>query len=280
MKRKSKFSLPSKYILLILTLLCVAMIFLSYNTDFSSGPFRTVAGYVFVPIQKGINNVGTWFFDRTSDFRELKNVLDENDELKNKIDELNTENSVLQAEHYEYERLLKLYDLDETYSDYKKIAARVIGKDPGNWFSVFLIDRGSDDGLAVDMNVISGGGLVGIITEVGPNWATVRSVIDDSRNISAMDLETSDTCMATGDLLSMNESQSLPFIQMNDSDSNAAKGDRLVTSQISDKYLPGLLIGYITSVQDDANGLTKSGTFTPVVDFEHIQEVLVILELK
>ena len=57
-------------------------------------------------------------------------------------------------------------------------------------------------------------------------------------------------------------------------------GDKVVTSNISEKYLPGILIGYVCELNNDANNLTKSGQITPVVDFKHLQEVLVILELK
>ena len=58
------------------------------------------------------------------------------------------------------------------------------------------------------------------------------------------------------------------------------EGDKIVTSNISDKYLPGILIGYINTINTDSNNLTKSGYITPAVDFEHLEEVLVILELK
>jgi rod shape-determining protein MreC len=57
-------------------------------------------------------------------------------------------------------------------------------------------------------------------------------------------------------------------------------GGSVVTSNISSKFLPGILIGYISELNEDSNKLTKSGTVTPVVDFKHLQEVLVILELK
>lgn len=68
------------------------------------------------------------------------------------------------------EELRSLYKLDNDYSDLNKIAANVIGKDSGNWFNMFIIDKGSNDGIQVDMNVLAGGGLVGIVTKVGPDW--------------------------------------------------------------------------------------------------------------
>lgn len=80
------------------------------------------------------------------------------------------------------------------------MAATIISKDPGNWYDTFMINKGSDDGIRVDNNVIAGKGLVGIVTEVGSSWATVRSIIDDSSSVSAMTVSTSDNCIVTGDL--------------------------------------------------------------------------------
>ncbi|MEI3246638.1 MAG: rod shape-determining protein MreC [Lachnospiraceae bacterium] len=133
--------------------------------------------------------------------------------------------------------------------------------------------------MTVDMNVIADGGLVGIITETGPDWATVRSIIDDSSNVSAMCSSTLDTCLVTGDLTLMDEGK-LQFIQLNDKDDAVSVGEKIVTSNISDKFLKGILIGYISDISTDANNLTKSGYLVPVVDFAHLQEVLVIKAVK
>lgn len=280
MKRKSNFSLPSKIVLLIFTTICLLLIVTSFTSNISVGPIKTVSGYVFVPIQKGINEVGLWFSNKSDYFKNLKEVIASNEELQSKVDELTAENSNLQQDKYELERLRTLLKLDDTYSSYDKVAARIIGKDAGNWFNVFMIDKGSEDGLKVDMNVIAGSGLVGIITEVGPNYATVRSIIDDTSNVSGVDLTTQDLCVIEGNLKTMNTSQSIPLIDMRDTDGNVNIGDAIVTSQISDKYLEGILIGYISEISEDSNNLTKSGSITPVVDFEHLEEVLVITELK
>ena len=65
-----------------------------------------------------------------------------------------------------------------------------------------------------------------------------------------------------------------------DNNNKAAVGDKIVTSNISEHYLPGILIGYISNIEIDSNNLTKSGTLTTAVDFEHLEDVLVIMELK
>lgn len=277
--KRKKFVLPSKYVLLILSILCVVMMFITFTTDAVTAPLSAVSGYVFVPFQNGIKEVGTWFTNRSDELKKLNDVMVENENLQKQIDELSIENSNLVQDKYELTKLRELYSLDQKYSDYEKVGARVIGKDPGNWFSVFLIDKGSDDGIVVNNNVMAGSGLVGIVTEVGKNWATVRSVIDDSSNISGMVLSTSDKLVVTGDLQLM-ESGMIRFEQLKDDENKVVEGDQIVTSNISDKFLPGISIGYISEIETDSNNLTKSGTITPVVDFNHIDIVLVIKDLK
>ena len=169
--------------------------------------------------------------------------------------------------------------LKNEYSEYDTVGANVISKGSGNWYSRFTIDKGTNDGIKVDCNVMAGAGLVGIVTKVGPNWANVRSIIDDDSNVSAMVSTTSDTCIIAGNLELIDQG-TLSLVKLMDDNDHVHVGDKVVTSNISEKYLPGILIGYISELNNDANNLTKSGQLTPVVDFRHLQEVLVIRTLK
>ncbi len=182
------------------------------------------------------------------------------------------------ADNGELARLRELYKLDESYSDYPKVGARVVAKDSTKWFSTFTIDKGSDDGIAVDMNVIGYGGLIGIVTDVGKNYATVRAVIDDISRVSAMSLRTGALCRVDGNLEQYNEGRLILRDVKSDADVN--EGDMIVTSNVSTKYLPNILIGYARDLKDDSSRLTKSGYIIPVVNFDTISEVLVITKLK
>lgn len=280
MKRKPKFVVPTKYILLVMTLLCVGGILVSFTLNISGGPLNTVAGYLFAPMQRGINYVGTWISDKADNLKKLSDVMAENEELRSQLNEKTTELNTVRLEQYELENLRELFELDQKYPSYEKVAANVIGQNGGNWFSSFTIDKGSNDGIEVDMNVISGSGLVGIVTDVGPNYAIVTSIINDTTNVGGMVTTTSDNLIVNGSLLQMNENMVIEFSNLNDSDDEVAVGDPVVTSYVSDLYQQGILIGYINSLEKDSNNLTKSGTITPAVDFEHIEEVLVILNKK
>ena len=279
MKRKNRFTIPSKYILCALTLLCVGTMSVSFLTDFDGGILNTVSGYVLIPVQKGINAAGGRVRSRVDNLADLQRINEENQSLKEQVAELTLENNMLMQERYELQELRDLYNLDSDYSDLNKIAANVIGKDTGNWFNMFIIDKGSSDGIKVDMNVIAGGGLVGIVTKTGPDWAQVRSIIDDMSNVSAMILKNSDLCYVRGDLEMMSEG-TLQLNQLRDQNDEVESGDKVVTSYASAKYHKGILIGYVNELAVDSNNLTKSGSITPAVDFEHLSTVLVITDLK
>ena len=278
-KRGERFTIPSKYLLFVLTCICVVVMALSLGTDIFNRPLNTVVGYIVVPFQQGISKMGGWIYDRTEELEQVRVLIEENVKLKKEIDELTIENTRLQQDKAELNRLRELYKMDNQYDEYTKVGARIIARDTGNWYSSFTIDKGEKDGLTVDMNVIADGGLVGRITAIGPNWATVSSIIANNSNVSSKTLSTSDLMMVSGDLESMKDGL-IRFSQLVDSNNAVMQGDKVVTSHISDKFLPDILVGYVFSIQKDANNLTKSGYLSPAVDFEHLEEVLVIYETK
>ena len=279
MKKKHNWNIKSKHILIVMILVCISLMLLTFAASFPFEPVRKAASYAVVPFQNGINKVGLGLEELTAGFRDKKKLVEENERLQTKVDDLTAENSRLTQSVSELERLKDLYELDKDYSEYDKVAAEVISKNSGNWFSTFTINRGSDSGIRKDCNVIAGSGLVGIVTEVGKNWATVRSIIDDKSNVSAMTLSTSATCIVAGDMRLIDEGK-LQFIHLKDEGDKIQEGEKIVTSTVSDKFLKGILIGYVSEIEEDPNHLTKTGTLTPAVDFENLQEVFVIKELK
>lgn len=268
----------SKYIFIVLTVLCVMMIVLSSVKDGLMNPIRNTIGYVLVPLQSGVNRVGYGLYEELQDHRNLKAVQEENKRLNEQIDLLTEENNRLAQNEGELSRLRDLYALDQDYLQYEKVAARVIAKDSENWFQVFRIDKGSQDGIRVDQNVMANGGLVGIVTDVGLNYATVRSIIDDESRVSAMCLQSSSTCIVAGDLTLYQQGR----LRITDMQKNATiqDGDRIVTSNISSKFMPGILVGYAVDIQDDEKKLMKTGYLIPAADFDDLTEVLVLKDVK
>ena len=268
----------SKYIFIILTVLCVMMVVLSSIKDGLMNPLRNAVGTVLVPMQTGVNRVGRGLYSHWEKHKSLVEAEEENTKLQAKIDTLTEENNILKQNEEELRRLRELYALDQDYLQYKKVAARVIAKDSENWFQVFRIDKGSKDGIKVDQNVMAKGGLVGIVTDVGLNYATVRSIIDDESRVSCMGIQSSDTCIVAGDLKLYEEGR-LRISNMK-KDAVIQDGDRIVTSNISSKFLPGILVGFATDIQVDEKRLMKNGYLIPAADFTNLQEVLVLTDRK
>ena len=278
MKKKVSSFMTPKYILIVLTAICLIFISTSFFTDRLVAPLRSAISMVVVPLQKGMNNLGLWTYDKYTTLQEISVVLDENKELKSKVDDLTEENNQLRQDTYELSRLRELYQLDEKYTGYTKVGARIIEVTADNWSKAFKVDKGSDDGIKKDMNVIAGGGLVGIVTEVGKNYSIIKTIIEDNNSVSGMLIDTNETCIVEGDI----EQSDSGFVKLTHfkSDITVRDGDKVVTSNISDKYLQGILIGYAKDVTPDSNNLTQSGYLVPAVDFNNLQEVLIITEMK
>lgn len=278
MKKKVSSFMTSKYILIVLTAVCLIFISTSFFTDRLVAPLRSAISMVVVPLQKGMNNLGLWTYDKYTTLQEISVVLDENKELKSKVDDLTEENNQLRQDTYELSRLRELYQLDEKYTGYTKVGARIIEVTADNWSKAFKVDKGSDDGIKKDMNVIAGGGLVGIVTEVGKNYSIIKTIIEDNNSVSGMLIDTNETCIVEGDI----EQSDSGLVKLTHfkSDMTVRDGDKIVTSNISDKYLQGILIGYAKDVTPDSNNLTQSGYLVPAVDFNNLQEVLIITEMK
>ena len=258
-----------------MTLFCVSCIVATFASGAATAPLQEAAGLVVVPFEKSINRIGQLLSVTRQSLKEKQDLISANEELQSQIDNLTQQNNKLIQDQGELLRLRELYKLDAEYADYPKVAARIISKDPGNWYDTFMINKGSNDGIRVDNNVIAGKGLVGIVTEVGLGWATVRSIIDDSSSVSAMTVSTSDNCVVTGDLELIDEGK-LRFEQLYDQENKVTAGERIVTSNISEKYVEGLFIGYVNDVEQDSNNLTKTGTIVTPVDFQHLKDVFVI----
>lgn len=272
MKRHSRFSL--RHIIIILVIVCSVSMVLTWEVRQTTSPMEQSMTYVIIPFQKGVTYFGDWVKDKVDFISDVRTLDKDNELLQSEVDRLSYENKLLALDKLELERLRDLYDLDQQYADYPKTGARVIGKDPGSWYEVFIIDKGTKDGITVDMVVMAGNGLVGRIIEVGPNYAKVRSIIDDTSSVSSKILRTSDLCTVSGDKRLGDEGYCL--IEYIEENVKIVEGDEIVTSHLGEIYPPGILIGTVKSIEADPNKLTKTAILEPVVDLRHLEEVLVI----
>ena len=274
-----KFSPRDRHILTALIITAIGLIVLSSVFRGMPAAVRRAGGQVITPLQNGVNAAGVRILSAFDGFRSSAELGQEVEALKEEIGELKIENDRLIQKNKELARLEELLSLGEEYPDYEKIAAAVIAKEPGNWYSRFTVNKGAEDGVEVDMNVLANGGLFGIVTETGAHWAKIRTIIDDESNISAMTETTSEILTVSGSLADM-DNGFITFYGLKDTDDRIRDGERILTSDISEKFLPGLTIGYISSIGKDANNLTKSGRLVPAASFRTLREVLIIRDKK
>ena len=261
MKNRHNFEFSPKTMLVFLTIICILLLSVSAVLKDAVKPLSAVAETVVIPMQDGINSFGVWVGDHAGSFKSMKELKKENA----KLNELNN--------------LQKLLKIDKAYSQYKKVGARVISKGSGNWYNTFVINKGSKDGIKVNMNVIADGGLVGIVTETGRTYAKVCSIINDSSSVSAKSSQAGDTCVVQGNSESVQKDGTIDVTYIS-KDADMKEGEELITSHISSKYLEGIKIGTVSKISTDSSNLTKSAKVTPFVDFQHIEDVLVITQLK
>jgi rod shape-determining protein MreC len=264
--------------LLILIGICLFLMLLSYFSPSFNSAVRNGINSVLLPMQRGMNKAGSYIFNRIEALRDLQAVQEKNKLLEEELAELRQENAHLKLTENELKELRTLLKMKEQYPEYETLGAHVIGKSSGNWFQSFMIDKGSRDGIQLNMNVMAGGGLVGLVTAVGDGYATVTTIINSGQYVSAMSARSGSNCMVAGDLTLY--SDGLLRLENISLSSDVLTGDKIVTSNISDKYLPGLLIGYVETLETDANQLTQTGTLRPAADFDNLNTVLVFLALK
>lgn len=263
-----------KYILTFLIFFCFVAAIYSVNR-INPSFFEKNLGFVLTPIQKAITKSNKWIKEKYQLILNIDEVKKENESLKLELALKEQNEAKLKQLEAENKRLTNLLKLDSRYAEYEKTAANIISKNPGNWYETFIIDKGKKDGLEKNMIVISSKGLVGRIKEVGKNYSKVISIIDDIDAISSKSLRTDDIGFIHGDL----ENKGFCKMEYIDSTAEIIVGDEIVTSHLSDIYPPGITIGYVTDISLDKNGLSKTAVVEPVVDFKHLENVLIITEI-
>lgn len=258
----------------ILALITFIMVIIIFTTSFYSKESTFIGdglSYIVSPIQKYLGRFSGWVEDKVDFWKNAGKLDDENKQLTEEIEKLRAENNLLKSYEVEYTKLTELLDLKKKYN-YPTVGAEVIAKDIGNWYESFSIDKGNKDGLSADMVVLAQFGLVGKITETSSKSSKVIPIIDDRSSVSAKNLRTGDVGLVKGD----HELNGLCKMENIDADAEIIVGDEIVTSHLSDIYPSGITIGYIKEIRTNSDGLTKDALIEPVVDFKHIESVLII----
>lgn len=227
-----------------------------------------VGGAIF-HVQRGSSSVVKWVDTIWSGYVNLSHVQEENEHLRRTISMLRGENNLLREEGAAIQRLYLLLDYKKI-SSLSLVTAEVIGRNPTQWFHTIMINRGEDDGVRVDMGVITPSGVVGRIIKVGPRYALVLLVTDRNSAIAAIVQRTRDEGIVQG--IDEGSLQLKYFARF----AKVEIGDTVVTSGLEGSFAKGLKIGQIEQVEKKEHEMFLQVSVRPEVDFSKLEEVFVL----
>lgn len=229
------------------------------------------------PFQNGITTLTKGAGDIVAYFKENKELRQSNEEMSKNIARLQEEIYTLKEKELENQRLLKLLDYKEKRkSNYQLVMAKVIGRDTNNWYKIVVINKGQNDGIQPNMPVINHDGLIGIIINSTANTAEVLLLLDGEVAVGARIFESR---LAPGVVVGIDKPNVLKMIHISH-DSQIENGQTIITSGLGGIYPRGIRIGTVASVQLEPNGLMKTAIIKPFVDFNRLEEVLVIVQVN
>ena len=263
----------------ILAAAAAVAVLLSVLTYFSStsSVLENIAGVLTSPFRAAATAVSDWVDDKQQYYEDVTALKEENAALKKEIAELRAQQRQAQADSDENKLFRKLLKLQEQRRDFTFVSASVLAHSEDNWTSSLTLSRGTDQDIAVGDCVVSAEGyLVGVVSKVGLNWSTVLTVVDTDTELGARIFRTGEIAVAEGDFSLMGEGKlKLSYLK---ADEEVLIGDQIVTSGLGGYYPSGLVIGSVESVRTDDDGLARYAVLAPMVDFDALTELFVIVD--
>lgn len=274
---KEFFSKNGIWILLVAVIVTVTMAALSAFGTGVATPVQNAVGVITSPFRAGISAVTGWIDDRIRFADEYDALKEENQTLKEENARLQEQLRQAESDSTENEYLRELLNLRPQERGLTLETAMVVDHTSSNWTRTLTLNKGSSMDISVRDCVISSEGyLVGVVTEVGTNWATVLTTIDTDFEMGATVFRSGEVAIASGDFNLMG--QGLLRLNYISSDSALLNGDLVVTSGLGGYYPSELVIGTVQEVVTDDSGATDYALLAPAVNFDELTEVFVITD--
>ena len=263
-----------KVILILAVLLAAGLTIFSGISN--QNIFSNVTQSVLTPLRSGVNSMAEQAEKYYGYMFAYESLVAENAELKSQLAQMQNEARLADSVERENQRLRALLALHTVHEDYKEVDAYIISRSSTDWTSTFTVNRGSDSGIAVDMCAITENGeVIGLVTEVGSNYAVIKTVLDSTLEISAIISESGYNGMVSGGY-----AQGMGhFLQMDYLPSSAIikNKDQVVTSG-STVYPRGLILGHVVDADFDDTGVAKYAILRPAADFDVLEQVFILTE--
>ena len=239
------------------------------------GFVQNAAGVIKAPMQKVLSSAVNWFDSIYGYLYDYDSLLAENESLRSQLaDAQKSARDGIEASE-ENTRLRKLLELREKHTDYVLESCKVVLWSSSNWSSAFTISKGASSGIEMGDPVITEyGAVVGQITELGTNWATVSTVIDVDMSVGAFVGATGNSGMVVGEYSFMRDKKAkLTYLA---DGAQIFVGDDVLTSGSGGAFPAGLMIGTLTAVQTEAGGQIEYGIVEPQANLDSLVQVFII----
>ena len=260
--------------IIITVIILIIVVIVSNISTGNLSAMENAVGKLFMPIQNGIIYLKNKISGNEQELSDIETLKNENQQLKDENSSLQEQLRELEILKSENNTLKEYVNLKDKYSSYTTVPAYVIQRSLSNYDKIIVINAGTDDGIDVNMPVISESGLVGHVISVTSDTAKVQTIIDTASNVSANISNVQDSVILKGTLNSTDILRAT-YIP---ADSTILQGDEVVTSGLGGIYPKGILIGNVKSVINTQNEADRYAEIEVSTDFSSLETVLVITE--
>ena len=256
----------------VVSLFCI--IFFAARGRFQAPVSSQAVSLVLSPFQQATAWVANEIHYATSAVWEVATLYEQNKMLRNEVEQLRGINLQANEALAENERLRKMIGYQQAARQFDLVAARVIGRESDTWSRMIVIDRGTMNGIANDMPVVTPQGLVGRVVEAGLNSSKVQLILDPRSSVGTIvqRAESRVTGIVQGDM----DNPTMPQMVNIPKNADVVEGDVIVTSGFGGVYPKGIIVGLVSSLKNDDGGLLKIGVLEAAVDFQKLEDVMVI----
>ena len=265
-------------VLLALCIVMFAFLLRATMTMGASTVVEQIVGTITAPVQSltsGLSGSITGFLDQ---FLRASEISQENEQLREENRKLIEQMVDYENYKHENESLKEQLGIQEENPQWETMTASVIGRDPSDQFYSFTIDKGTLDGVSYQDPVITADGLVGIVSEVGPVFAKVTTILDVRLNVACQDVRTQDVATISGDIEMAQQGKCK--MSLIPRESGIAKGDIVQTAGTSGLYPQGIVVGRVSDVGFDPQGTMMYAVVEPANDIKSIKDVVIITSFK
>ncbi|WP_303840913.1 rod shape-determining protein MreC [Selenomonas ruminantium] len=256
----------------VVSLFCI--IFFAARGRFQAPVSSQSVSLVLSPFQQGVSWISDELRHVTEAVWEMATLYEQNKMLRNEVEQLRGINLQANEALAENERLRNMIGYKQSAHQFDMVAARVIGRESDTWSRMIVIDRGTMSGIGNDMPVVTPQGLVGRVVEAGLNSSKVQLILDPRSSVGTIvqRAQSRVTGIVQGDM----DNPTMPQMVNIPKNADVVEGDVIVTSGFGGVYPKGIIVGLVSSLKNDAGGLLKIGVLEAAVDFQKLEDVLVI----